>query len=312
MAKMATAGSANAAGSATADDDLQNPQVATFRRSPAAKRKYRPADNYEDIVIESRLCVSGGRLAEWVALPTVRFGGGDFVRVSAKEPWICQLTAGRVVTRELLAAVSKVKRRIRTRIAAQEASAANECLQAAAKGRQALLLDKISFESSDEEVEEESGDGEDGCQPVSGRPTAEAPRRRKRLAKVSTQARPVTLLGVNFTVVYAKRRLFIQARADAVTAVVRQLRVELLPLTLREARARRATSEQAPGPPPAAGSPLPAGPPLSVGPTSSKHGASVGGSSAVAGDQGRLVLHNGRYIVFVITADGQRTTVTKG
>ena len=38
----------------------------------------------------------------------------------------------------------------------------------------------------------------------------------------------------------------------------------------------------------------------------------MGGSAAVAGDQGRLVLHNGRYIVFVITADGQRTTVTKG
>ena len=39
---------------------------------------------------------------------------------------------------------------------------------------------------------------------------------------------------------------------------------------------------------------------------------SAPGSAAEAGDRGRLALHNGRYIVCVITADGQRTTVTKG
>ena len=89
-----------------------------------------------------------------------------------------------MVTRELLAAVSKVKTRIRTLVAEKAAADAKEQLQAATKGRQALQVDKISFESSDEEVEEESGDGEDGCQPVSGRPTAEAPRRQKRPAQV--------------------------------------------------------------------------------------------------------------------------------
>ena len=322
---MATAGSANAAGCATADDDLllnspsileprsdQNPQVATFRENAAAKRKYCSTDDYDDIEIEPRLCVRGGRLAEWVALPLVPFEGENFTRVSAKEPWICQLTAGRVVTRELLAAVSKVKTHIRTLVAAQAAAAFNNSLQVAAKCRQALLLDQISLEDSDEEVENGIDGGKDGSQPVSDRPTAETPRRRERRANPTTPMRPVTLLGVNFTVVYAKRMLFIEARADAVTAVVRQLRVELLPLTLREARARLATSEQAPGPPPAAGSPLPAGPPLSAGPTSSKHGASVGGSAAVAGDQGRIAFCNGRYYVCVVTANGKRTTFTKG
>jgi hypothetical protein len=180
-----------------------------------------------------------------------------------------------VVTREILAAVSKVKTRIRTLVAEKDAADKSTELQAATAGRAALQLDTVSFDSSGEESEEEVDDGGDGCQPDCGRAkAAHATRRRKRLPQASNQVQSVTMHGANFKVVFTKRQFFIEARAEAVRAFVMQLRVEMIALALRHARARIALSERAPA------TSMEGNPPLSAGPSAS---AASSKNSAPAG-----------------------------
>ena len=113
-----------------------HPQVATFARAPAPKRKFCAADAYDDIVIEPQLCVMGGRLKEFVAIPVRTFDGQQFARVTCRESWVCQVTAGRVITTELRTAITKAKLHIKQLATAkQQQDATRGCGERSQAGR---------------------------------------------------------------------------------------------------------------------------------------------------------------------------------
>ena len=136
----------------------------------------------------------------------------------------------------------------------------------------------------------------------------------------------VTLHGVDFKVAFAKKLFYIEARGDAIQAFVTQLRVEMVPLVLRAARARVALPR---GSPPSAANgdsgvrepprvAAPREPPrrrarrvARAEPTTALP-APLGDGLTATAMRGQVYLSQGRYCVCYQQADGTRTTKTRG
>ena len=273
-----------------------NSQIA-FRRGPAKKRKYRDDHKYTDITVKPHLCIKGGRLNKFVALPTETIEDEPFVRVGAKEVWLCELMAGRVVTKELCSAVSKVKAYLRDLLGTQIAKEAEEDLQAATAGRSAMGLDALDLgDSSDEDRAAGSGAADSGSDLTEHSPSKRPKPRRGRRAKELVQQ--LTLHGEEMKVSFKEKRFYIEARARAIEVFVKQLTVEMVPLPLRMARARLAQRPSLRR----AGSGSDS---VSTAPETADSGS---GQSI----SGRVVLIGDRYYVHYQRSDGTRSTYTKG
>ena len=78
----------------------------------------------------------GGRLKEFVAIPVRAFDGQRFARVTSRESWVCQVTAGRVITTELRTAITKAKLHIKQLATAkQQQDATRGCGERSQAGR---------------------------------------------------------------------------------------------------------------------------------------------------------------------------------
>ena len=211
-----------------------NPQVAPLK-SAANKRKYRDQDSMHDVEVVEHLCVKGGRLQEFHALPVKRIDGQLFVRIGSKESWVCQVFAGRVVTNEMYSGVRFLKAHIRDLRLRQELAAQKEAVERASAGRAGLALHEICLDSENEQdaavspAEQVAADSLEAEQ----LPTAS---KRQRQRRAAGDVFAIDLRGLSIKCVFVQQSLYIEANAPAVKAVMDQLRVLLVPVQVRGAR----------------------------------------------------------------------------
>lgn len=256
-----------------------NPQVAPFKRRPAAKRKYDTADALASVQIQEHLCIKGCRLKQFVALPITTMGGKRYTRIASKESWMCELLAGRVCTSEMQHGVSMLKEFV-----IRELSCGQSPARAASTELSTLV---IALDSEDEEP---------AAQPE---PPAVQPERRRR--QMGTMTGVINLHGVTVAVMVQHRTLWVEADAGAVAAMLTQLQRCLVPSSVRSARRRAALGRQ----------------PVSPESTSSGSSSCAADPGATLADsqttaEPKVYLGNGRYYVSYVNDHGQRTTCSKG
>ena len=227
---------------------------------PCAKRaRYDPSGSTK-FAIQFMPCLVGGRLKDPLCLPTRQFAkvSGEaiaMVRFAAKESWVNQSVAGRVIVKASLPAAQKqVMEKIRAavveaRVARGTADVAKEkeVVDTAAKGRLALGLDDSS--SEDEVIGSE-------CLP-SGSPQlfgAASSCAAKRPAKHDPKlVHDVMIDGRSLSVAYCERKCWVECSADAIETVSTLMSVALKPPSVQRAQSWAATRDKGPMPEEVAG-----------------------------------------------------------
>jgi hypothetical protein len=199
------------------------PAKADSLQTPTKKRRLRRycGGASDGLDVTQRPCLTGKRLSEPICLPTQEIDGVTMVRVAAREGWVNQALAGRVVSTDYTTAAQMVKAKIAALIEATEEAdspdaAAGHKLQAASQGRAALGV------SDDEDQDEDEGDS--GVEILQGEEKAV-----QRLLGAGKKTRQhaastvITIQNVQMRVALRNRILWVECGASSLDALLKEI-----------------------------------------------------------------------------------------
>ena len=201
----------------------RHPQV--FPTKAAKRRRY---SNLETPVeIQECVCIKGGRLREWLALPVEEHGGTTWTKFCSKMPWITMLLSGRVRSGELFSAVRAVKQLIIQRAELKVADERARALTAVRTARAALEVS-----DDDDEGDDEDKKGTE-TRPATGPREVEV-----NLFDEKGQAVPTLVL-------YRQGNTLVEVKVRVISALCDEVRRAVVPATVRAFREKRAAAERA-------------------------------------------------------------------